>query len=128
MFRLHISGAIALGAARRCSSVMIADPPVVMLMMPSHPALIAGRNPAQCAGSEDGWPVSGWRACRCRIAAPASAAPIALAVICAAVTGREGDMLGVWGGPAVAQEMKIFDIGSHRSGGDWHGTARAARG
>src|SRR3989338_8683062 len=66
----------------------VGNPPVVMLMMPSHPALIAGRNPAQCAGSEDGWPVSGWRACRCRIAAPASAAPIALAVICAAVTGR----------------------------------------
>ena len=37
-------------------------------------------------------------------------------------------MLGVWIDPVIAQEMMIFDIGSPRSGGDWHGTARAARG
>ena len=61
------------------SNVITALPPVVMFTTASHPALIAGKIPAQCAGSAEGRPVSGWRACRCRIVAPASAALEALA-------------------------------------------------
>ena len=88
MFRLHISGALALGAASRWSSVITADPPVVMFTMPPQPALITGKNRAQSAGSAEGCPVKGLRACRCKIAAPACAASIACAAISSAVTGR----------------------------------------
>ena len=42
------------------------------------------------------------------MAAPASAAPIALSAICAGVMGRCGDMLGVWIEPVMAQLMMTF--------------------
>src|SRR6056297_712762 len=42
------------------------------------------------------------------MAAPASAAPIAASAISAAVTGRCGDMLGVWIPPVTAQVMMTF--------------------
>ena len=39
------------------------------------------------------------------MAAPASAAPIAASAICSAVTGRCGDIDGVWIEPVTAQVM-----------------------
>ena len=48
---------------------------------------------------------AGSRACRCTIAAPASAAPIAASAISSAVTGRCGDIDGVWIAPVTAQVM-----------------------
>ena len=47
------------------------------------------------AGSCVGLPVSGSRACKCKIDAPASAAPSAALTISPGVMGRYGDMLGV---------------------------------
>ena len=88
---------------------MIADPPVVMFTTASQPALIAGKND-QCAGSLDGWPLEGLRACRCKIAAPAFAAPMADAAISAPVIGKWGDMDGVWIDPVMAQDRMIFDM------------------
>ncbi len=56
-------------------------------------------------GSGVGLPSFGSRACRCRIAAPASAAPIAPAAISSGVTGRYGVMVGVCIDPVTAQVM-----------------------
>ena len=108
MFRLHISGAKAMGAARRCRRFITADPPVVMLT--TAWGLSADRKD-QCAGSEDGRPSSGWRACRCRIAAPASAAAMAWAAMASGVTGRCGDCEGTWIEPVTAQVIKILVMG-----------------
>ena len=52
-------------------------PPVVMLTTASDACLITGRNSMNTSGSGVGRPSFGSRACRCTIAAPASAAPIA---------------------------------------------------
>ncbi|KAG1433190.1 hypothetical protein G6F56_014637 [Rhizopus delemar] len=64
------------------------EPPVVMLMTTSLAALMRGRNCAYSAGSCVGRPVWGSRACRCTIAAPASAASSADCAIWSGVTGR----------------------------------------
>lgn len=42
------------------------------------------------------------------MAAPASVAPRALAAISSGVTGRYGDIDGVWIDPVIAQLMMIF--------------------
>src|SRR5919109_3282024 len=105
MLSEHISGLARRAAARRSSRVMPWPPPVVMLTTTSALCLITGRNAMKRSGSGVGWPVSGSRACRWTIAAPASAAPIALVAISCAVIGRYGVMVGVWIDPVTAQEM-----------------------
>ncbi len=57
------------------------------------------------AGSGEGRPSFGSRACRCRIEAPASAAAIASAAISSGVSGRYSDIVGVWMEPVTAQVM-----------------------
>src|SRR6267143_3599003 len=89
----------------RSSMLMVGAPPVVRLTTTSEAALIFGRNCLKTAGSCVGLPSFGFRACRCTIAAPALAAPIAPAAISSGVTGRYGDMLGVWIEPVTAQVM-----------------------
>ncbi len=81
MFREQSSGENRRAAAVRSSSDMPCPPPVVMLMTASQRERISGRNCANTSGSGDGRPVSGSRAWRCRIVAPASAAPIACSAI-----------------------------------------------
>ena len=88
MFRLHISGFAASGAARRSSSVIFSPPPVVMFTTASVLCLMIGRKRMNTDGSGVGSPVSGSRACRWMIAAPASAAAIDSAAICSGVIGR----------------------------------------
>ena len=63
------------------------------------------RNGAKASGVWSGRPSFGSRACRCTIAAPASAAPIAASAISSGVTGRCGDIDGVWIAPVTAQVM-----------------------
>ena len=60
------------------------------------------------AGSGVGRPVSGSRACRCRIAAPASAASIAWRAMSSGRNGNASDMVGVWIAPVMAQLMITF--------------------
>jgi hypothetical protein len=67
--------------------------------------LMRGRKRPKASGDWSGRPVSGLRACRWTIAAPASAAPIAASAICSGVIGRCGDMVGVWIAPVIAQVM-----------------------
>ena len=67
------------------------------------------------SGRAEGRPVRGSRACRCRIAAPASAAPMDCSAIWSGVTGRCGDMDGVWIDPVMAQERMILAMGQIRS-------------
>jgi hypothetical protein len=50
------------------------------------------------------------RACRWTIAAPAWAAAIAASAISSAVTGRCGDIDGVWIDPVTAQVMIILRL------------------
>src|SRR5262249_5772516 len=50
-------------------------------------------------------PSLGLRACRCTMAAPASAAPMAASAISLAVIGRCGDIEGGWVEPVTAQGM-----------------------
>ena len=88
MLRLHISGLAASAAASRSASVMPKPPPVVMFTTASVLCLITGRNRMKVAGSAVGAPVSGLRACRWMMEAPASAAPIDCAAISSGVTGR----------------------------------------
>src|SRR5438445_385704 len=80
-------------------------PRVVSCIATSHAALICGRKRMHIFGSCVGRPSAGSRACRCTIAAPAPAAPIAPSAISSGVTGRCGDMLGVWIAPVTAQVM-----------------------
>jgi len=60
------------------------------------------------AGSGVGRPSLGSRACKCRIAAPASAAAIDCSAISAGAIGRYSLMLGVWMAPVTAQLMMIL--------------------
>ncbi len=105
MLRLHISGLACSGAASRSSSVIFSPPPVVMFTTASVLCLMVGRKRMNTAGSGVGSPVSGSRACRWMIAAPASAASMLLCAICSGVIGRCSDMLGVWIAPVTAQLM-----------------------
>ena len=105
-----ISGCASFGAARRSSIVMSELPPVVMFTTASQPARMRGRNCMNTSGSAVGRPLSGSRACRCRIAAPAAAAPIACVAISSGVTGRCGLIVGVWIEPVTAQVMMTLSL------------------
>ena len=72
----------------RSSTVIQGAPPVVRFSTASLRCLMTSRNGLNSAGSWSGWPVTGLRACKWMIAAPASAAPIAESAISLAVTGR----------------------------------------
>ena len=72
----------------RSSTSMVGAPPVVMLMTQSERCLITCRKGANASGDWSGLPFCGSRACRCTIAAPASAAPIAASAISSGVIGR----------------------------------------
>src|SRR6056297_3241317 len=67
--------------------------------------LIRPRKGAKASALWSGLPVWGSRACRCRMAAPASAAPMAAAAISSGVIGRWSDIVGVWIAPVTAQVM-----------------------
>src|SRR4249920_4264379 len=73
--------------------------------MTSEAAAMLGRNARNRSGSWVGRPSRGSRACRCTMAAPAFAAPTALPAICSGVTGRCGDIVGVWMAPVIAHVM-----------------------
>src|SRR5580700_8695067 len=105
MLHEHISGLVRNGAARRSSKVMPWPPPVVMLTTALVACLIRGRNCMKTSGSGVGRPSFGSRACRCRIAAPASAAAIASRAISSGVSGKWGLIVGVWIDPVTAQVM-----------------------
>src|SRR5215467_8768435 len=92
----------------RCSTVIVCDPPVVTLTTTSQAAAIADRNCRNRSGSCVGRPSRGSRACRCTMAAPARAAPIALSAICSGVIGRCGDIVGVWIAPVMAHVTMTF--------------------
>ena len=108
MFNEHISGETASAAAIRSSTVMVTLPPVVMLTIAAQLCLIRGRNCMDTAGSGEGRPSFGSRACRCRIAAPALAASIACVAIWSGVIGSASDMVGVWIEPVTAQVMSTL--------------------
>src|SRR5688572_17852623 len=99
------SGLSTSAGCRRSSMLMVGAPPVVKLSTTSLAARIFAPNCRNSAGSCVGLPSAGLRACRCTIAAPACAAPIAASAISSGVTGRYGDMLGVWIEPVTAQVM-----------------------
>src|SRR5512134_3631525 len=99
------SGLSCSAGCRRSSIVIVAAPPVVKLSTTSLAALIFVANWRKSSGSCVGLPSFGLRACRCTIAAPALAASIDACAISSGVTGRYGDMLGVWIEPVTAQVM-----------------------
>ena len=84
---------------------MYGEPPVVRLTTASHSRLMRSRNGVNASGRWSGLPVSGSRACRWMMAAPALAAAIADSAISCGVTGRCGDIDGVWIAPVTAQLM-----------------------
>src|SRR6202000_2844286 len=86
-------------------------PPVVMLTTASQREWISGRNWANTSGSGVGRPVSGSRACRCRIAAPACAAATAWSAISPGVTGSWSDGDGTWIEPVRAQLTITLRVG-----------------
>src|SRR5256885_7051273 len=89
----------------RSSIDMVGAPPVVKLITTSLSALILRANWRKSSGSCVGRPSFGSRACRCTIAAPAFAAPMAASAISSGVIGRCGDMVGVWIEPVTAHVM-----------------------
>src|SRR5215469_6404918 len=105
MLSEHISGDRVVAAAMRCSTVMVTAPPVVIFTTASVACLMRGRNCMNTAGSGDGRPSLGSRACRCRMAAPALAASMACSAIWSGVYGSASDMVGVWIEPVIAQLM-----------------------
>src|SRR4051794_25469719 len=84
---------------------MVGAPPVVRLITQLERCLMIFRNGANASGRWSGWPVFGLRACRCTIAAPASAASTAASAISCGVTGSAFDIDGVWIAPVTAQVM-----------------------
>src|SRR5712692_7021524 len=97
---------LKVAAGRTRSSIdMVGAPPVVMFTTTFERCLMTLRNGANACGDWSGLPSLGSRACRCTIAAPASAAPIAASAISLAVIGRCGDIVGVWIEPVTAQVM-----------------------
>src|SRR5271156_1149185 len=110
MFREATSGLKrTAGWMRSCTGIQGA-PPVVRLITASVRCLITLRKGSNRCGDWSGAPVSGLRACRWMIAAPASLALMAASAISSAVTGRLGDIDGVWIAPVTAQVMiTLFD-------------------
>src|SRR6266446_6508018 len=96
----------------RSSIDIVGAPPVVRFTTTSLAALTLGRNCLKSSGSCVGLPSFGLRAWKCTIAAPACAAPIAASAISSGVTGRYGDMLGVWIEPVTAQVMMTLPCGA----------------
>src|ERR1700719_1857106 len=84
---------------------MVGAPPVVKLITQFERCLMIFRNGAKASGLWSGWPVFGLRACRCTMAAPASAASTAASAISCGVTGSAFDIDGVWIAPVTAQVM-----------------------
>ena len=95
MLRDAISGLARMAAARRSSMVMPSPPPVDTFTTAPLDCLMIGRNCMKVSGRGSGLPVSGSRACRWMIEAPASAAAIDSRAISWGVMGRCGDMVGV---------------------------------
>src|SRR3984957_18329455 len=89
---------------------MVGAPPVVRLMTQLERCLMIFRNGAKASGLWSGWPVFGLRACRCTIAAPASAASTAASAISCGVTGSAFDIEGVWIAPVTAQVMMTLRL------------------
>ena len=107
------SGLKVAAGRTRSSIVMVGAPPVVMLMTQSERCLITWRKGAKASGDWSGRPSAGSRAWRWTIAAPASAAPIAASAISSGVTGRCGDIEGVWIAPVTAQVMMTLPLDCH---------------
>src|SRR5262252_9367835 len=105
MLRLATSGLNTSAGLTRSSTRIVGEPPVVRFTTALHRCLMMGRNGANASGRWSGLPVFGSRACRCTIAAPASAAPMAASAISCGVIGRCGDIDGVWIAPVTAQVM-----------------------
>src|SRR6266478_8255658 len=105
ILRLATSGFQTAAGFIRSSTVIYGEPPVVRLTTTLDCCLMARRNGSNASGDWSGRPSCGLRAWRCTIAAPASAAPNADSAISTAVTGRWGDIDGVWIDPVIAQEM-----------------------
>src|ERR1700735_4219650 len=89
---------------------MVGAPPVVRLITQFERCLMIFRNGAKASGLWSGWPVLGLRACRCTIAAPASAASTAASAISCGVTGNAFDIEGVWIAPVTAQVMMTLRL------------------
>ena len=89
---------------------MKGEPPLVRLSTALVRCLIWGRNRPKASGLWSGLPVTGSRACRWMMAAPASAASTEASMIWSGVTGRCGDMEGVWMAPVTAQVMMTLLI------------------
>ncbi len=81
-----------------------------MLTTQSERCLITWRNGLKASGDWSGWPVSGLRAWRCTIAAPASAAPIAASAISSGVTGRWATSRAYGSRPVTAQVMMTLPL------------------
>jgi hypothetical protein len=89
---------------------MVGAPPVVRLITQLERCLMIFRNGAKASGLWSGWPVFGLRACRCTMAAPASAASTAASAISCGVTGSAFDIEGVWIAPVTAQVMMTLRL------------------
>src|SRR4029078_4116652 len=122
------SGLKCAAGRTRSSAALAAAPPVVMFTTTGERCLITLRNGANASGVWSGRPSCGFRACRCTTAAPASAAAVAWSAICCAVTGRCGDIDGVWIEPVTAQVMMTLLALPTVSLPDWCGRSYAFRG
>src|SRR6202167_1253734 len=89
---------------------MVGEPPVVRLITAFERCLMIFRNGAKASGLWSGWPVLGLRACRCTMAAPASAGSTAASAIACGVTGSAFDIEGVWIAPVTAQVMMTLRL------------------
>src|SRR4030088_1686310 len=87
---------------------MVGAPPVVRLITQLERCLMIFRNGANAPGLWSGWPVFGLRACRCTMAAPASAASTAASAISCGVTGKAFDIEGVWIAPVRGEGVRAL--------------------
>ena len=105
IFNEATSGLKWCAGRKRSAIVIVGAPPVVRLITTLLFSLISFKNGVNNSGSWEGLPSTGLRACKWTIDAPALAAPKAASAISLAVTGKCGDMLGVWMAPVTAQVM-----------------------
>ena len=132
MFNEATSGLKWCAGRKRSAIVIVGAPPVVRLITTLLFSLISFKNGVNNSGSCEGLPSSGLRACQCTMAAPALAAPNAASAISFAVTGKCGDMLGVWMAPVTAQVMMtlrdmVKSLGRYRIKCTEYGRAHAFR-
>ena len=110
MLSEHSSGCAACAPSRRASSDIVALPPVEMLMTASVASLIRGRNAMKCSADGTGAAIDGIARMQMQDRRAGLGGFDAGLCDLSGVTGRYGDIDGVWIEPVGAQVIMTFRV------------------